>query len=76
MTSPSELPKGQTLSAGSTTLFTVPQKFKPAQRTFGLCGNEINIMVCANQDGIIWVYTPTTLTGAHNMALTCVYYVE
>lgn len=76
MTSPTELPKDQTLNAGSTTLFTVPQGFIPAQRTYGFCSNEKNIYVVANPDGVIWVYSPTTLTGAHNMGLTCVYFVN
>ena len=76
MTSPEDLPIGQTLSAGSTILFTVPKEFKPAQSTYGLCSNDTKIMVGVKKDGILWVYSPTNLTGLHNMALTCVYFVD
>ena len=76
MSSPGDLPKGQTLSAGITTICTVPKEFKPAQSTYGLCGNQIDIRVCADANSTIWVHSPKTFTGPHNMACVCVYYVE
>ena len=76
MTSSADLQKGQTLDAGVTILFTVPKEFKPAHTTYGFCSNDTSIIVSANDKGNIAVYSPTTLTGPHNMACNCVYYVE
>ena len=76
MTSSADLQKGQTLDAGSTILFTVPKEFKPAHLTYGFCSNDTSIIVSATDKGNIAVYSPTTLTGPHNMACNCVYYVE
>ena len=76
MSSPTDLPEGQTLNAGLTTLFTVPEEFKPAQSTYGFCGNNKDMFVDVKKDGVIWVYSSETLTGPTNMACTCVYYVE
>ena len=76
MTSPNDLPIGQTLDSGTTILFTVPEEFKPANLTYGLCSNDTSIIVAVNDNSNIVVYSPIAINGPHNMALTCVYFVD
>ena len=72
MTSPNDLPIGQTLDSGTTILFTVPEEFKPANLTYGPCSNDISIIVSVNDRGNIIVYSPIAINGPHNMGLTFV----
>ena len=77
MTSPNDLPKGQTLSAGLTTICTVPEEFKPRYVTYGYVGNRNDeTRVYASENGDIVLYSPKDIVGDANMALTCVYFVD
>lgn len=77
MTSPGDLPKGQTLSAGHTKIFTVPEEFKPRYPTYGYVGNSSDdVRVYVNSRGEVELYTLKDKVGATNLALACVYFVD
>jgi len=77
MMSPQDLQKGQTLSAGETKIFTVPEEFKPPITAYGYVSNRNDdTRGFVDSKGNLTLYAPTNIVGAANLALTCVYYVE